>query len=229
MNGNFLLIAVLAIFAACIIQGYRKGFLRIVISLIGFVLIIAAVIVITPHVSDLLINKSGAYGAVKEKVANVFADDNAKLDNTIPENQTLTIESYQVPQLLKNALIQNNTVDVYKQLMVDLFEDYISGYLSRLILRSASFIVVFLALSIVLWLALKSADVIAKIPIIKGFNRFLGVVAGLVEALMITWIFFVVIVMFLGNETGGKLMEEIYKSSFLTFLFNENILMQFLT
>ncbi len=229
MDLNYLLIAVLALFAFCVIQGYRKGFLRIVISLIGIVLIIATVFVISPYVSEFMINKSDAYESIKGKISNVFADDNAKLDNTIPENQDLTIESYQVPDLLKNALKQNNTKETYKQLMVDLFEDYISGYLSRLVIKAASFVIVFLVLSIILWFALKSADLIAKIPVIKGFNKFLGTVVGFAQALAITWIFFVVVVIFLGNETGGKLMEEIYRSPVLTFLFNENILMKYLT
>ncbi len=229
MNWNFLSIAVLALFAACMIQGYRKGFLRIVITLIGIVLIIAAVFALQPYVSDFLIGKAGVYDGLKGKIETVFADDNGKLDNTIPENQEMTIDSYQLPQLLKNALKENNTDEVYKQLMVDIFEDYIAGYLSRLILKAASFIGIFLILSLVLWLALKSADLITKIPIIKGINRFLGVVAGFANALVITWVFFIVTVMFLGNETGSKLMEEIYKSPILTFLFNENLLMQYLT
>lgn len=229
MEMNFLLIAVLSVFAFCVVQGYRKGFLRIIISLAGIILIIGAVFIISPHISDFLINKSSVYDSLKGKVGQVFEDDNSKLDNTIPENQDMTIESYQLPELLKNALKKNNTDEMYKNLMVDIFEDYISGYLSRLILKASSFIGVFLVLSIILWLALKSADLIAKIPIIKGLNKFLGLIAGLVKALMITWIFFVVVVMFLGNETGGKLMEEIYKSPILTFLFNENILMKYLT
>ena len=226
---NFLLIAVLSVFAFCVVQGYRKGFLRIIISLAGIILIIGAVFIISPHISDFLINKSSVYDSLKGKVGQVFEDDNSKLDNTIPENQDMTIESYQLPELLKNVLKKNNTDEMYKNLMVDIFEDYISGYLSRLILKASSFIGVFLVLSIILWLALKSADLIAKIPIIKGLNKFLGLIAGFVKALMITWIFFVVVVMFLGNETGGKLMEEIYKSPILTFLFNENILMKYLT
>ncbi|MBP5383641.1 MAG: CvpA family protein [Lachnospiraceae bacterium] len=229
MEMNFLLIAVLSVFAFCVVQGYRKGFLRIIISLAGIILIIGAVFIISPHISDFLINKSSVYDSLKGKVGQVFEDDNSKLDNTIPENQDMTIESYQLPELLKNALKKNNTDEMYKNLMVDIFEDYISGYLSRLILKASSFIGVFLVLSIILWLALKSADLIAKIPIIKGLNKFLGLIAGFVKALMITWIFFVVVVMFLGNETGGKLMEEIYKSPILTFLFNENILMKYLT
>ncbi|MBQ7581321.1 MAG: CvpA family protein [Lachnospiraceae bacterium] len=229
MNWNFLSIAILALFVICIIQGYRKGFLRIVITLIGIVLIIAAVFALQPYVSEFLIGRTEIYDGLKGKIDNVFADDNAKLDNTIPENQELTIESYELPELLKNALKKNNTEEMYRELTARVFEEYISGYLTRLILKAASFIGIFLILSIVLWLALKSADLISKIPIIKGVNKFLGVVAGFINALVITWVFFILAVMFLGNETGGKLMEEIYKSPILTFLFNENYLMKYLT
>lgn len=229
METNFLLIAVLATFAFCIIQGYRKGFLRIVVSLIGTILIIAAVVFVSPYVNDLLINKSGAYDSVKSKMMEVFREDNSRLDNTDPVNQQLTIESYSLPDILKNALIKNNTAEVYKQLMVDIFEDYISGYLARLIIKAFSFVGIYFALRIILWLALKSVDIISKIPAIKGFNRFLGLLVGIANALLIVWIFFFVIVMFLGNDTGAALMEEVYKSRILTFLFNENILMNFIT
>lgn len=224
-----MLIAVLAIFAFFMIQGYRKGFLRIVVSLIGTILIICAVIFISPYVSDFLINKTEAYDSVKSKMVEVFKEDNSKLDNTIPENQTLTIESYSLPDIIKGALIKNNTDDVYKQMMVEMFEDYVSGYLARLIIKAGVFAGVYLLLRIVLWLALKSVDLISKIPIIKGFNKFLGLVCGFANALIIVWIFYLAMVVFMGDETGGKLMEEVYKSELLTFLFNENYLMTFIT
>lgn len=229
MSLNFLLIAVLATFFFCMVQGYNKGFLKIVVSLIGTLLIIAAVVFVSPYVSDFLINKSGAYDSVKSKMVDVFSEDNSKLDNTDPVNQQLTIESYSLPDILKNALIKNNTAEVYKQLMVDIFEDYISGYLARLILKAFSFVGIYLILRIILWLALKSVDIISKIPVIKGFNKFLGLIVGLANALLIVWIFFFVIIMFLGNEAGEALMEEVHKSQILTFLFNENLLMKFIT
>lgn len=226
---NFLLIAVLAVFFFCMIQGYNKGFLRIVVSLIGTFLIISAVIFVSPYVSDFLINKSGTYESVKIKMVDFFEEENSKLDNTDPLNQKLTIESYELPDILKNALIKNNTADMYKEMMVDIFEDYVSGYLARLIIKGLTFVGIYLTLRIVLWLALKSVDIISKIPIIKGFNKFIGLIVGFVNALIIVWLFFIVIIVFIGNDAGSKLMEEVYKSKILMFLFNENILMKFIT
>lgn len=226
---NFLLVAVLAVFFFCMVQGYNKGFLRIIVSLIGTILIIGAVIFVSPYISDFLINKSSAYDSVKITMMDVFKEDNSKLDNSDPINQQLTIESYNVPEILKNALIKNNNADVYKELMVNIFEDYVSGYLARLIIKGLSFVGIYLILKIVLWLALKSVDIISKIPVIKGFNKFLGLIVGFINALIIVWLFFIVIVVFMGNDAGAKLMEEVYKSKILLFLFNENVLMGFIT
>lgn len=229
MEVNYLFVAAMALFFICIVNGYRKGFLRIVISLLGIILVIAAVTVVSPHISDYLINHTKTYDTVRQKVINVFEEDNSKLDNTIPENQTLTIESYDLPDILKTSLIKNNTTEIYQSLMVTIFEEYIAGYIARLMINAISFIGMFLVLTVFLWFVLFSADIIARIPIIKGLNRILGAAAGFVKALIIVWIFFFVAIIFFGNDIGNTMMAEVKDSQFLSFLFNINILLQLIS
>lgn len=229
MDINYLFVAAVALFFICIVNGYRKGFLRIVISLLGIILIIATVTVVSPYVSNYLINHTKTYNTVKQKVIDVFEEDNSKLDNTVPENQTLTIESYDLPDILKTSLIKNNTADMYQTLMVSIFEDYIAGYLARIIINAISFFGMFLMLAVFLWFVLFSADIIARIPIIKGLNKFLGAIAGSVKALIITWVFFFVIIIFFGNQIGNTMMTEVKDSRFLSFLFNINMLLRFIS
>lgn len=222
-------VAVMILFFFCIVNGYRKGFLRIVISLLGIILAIAAVTVVSPHISDYLINHTKTYDAVKEKVISVFQEDNSRLDNTIPENQMLTIESYDLPDVIKNSLIKNNTSEMYQSLMVTIFEDYIAGYLAKIIINAISFIGLFLMLIVFLWFVLFSADIIARIPIIKGANKILGAVAGFLKALIITWVVFFIVLIFFGNDIGNTMMAEVKDSAFLSLLFNTNILFQFIS
>ncbi len=229
MNINYLFVATVLLFLICIVNGYRKGFLRIVISLLGIILAIVAVTFVSPHISDYLINHTKTYDVVKQKVIDVFQDDNSKLDNSIPENQTLTIESYDLPDIIKNTLIKNNTSEMYQSLMVTIFEDYIAGYLAKIIINAISFIGLFLMLMIFLWFVLFSADIIAKIPIISGVNKILGAVAGLIKALIIVWIFFFVVLIFFGNNIGNVMMAEVRDSVFLTMLFNLNVLLQLIS
>lgn len=229
MDINYLFVAVMILFFFCIVNGYRKGFLRIVISLLGIILAIAAVTVVSPHISDYLINHTKTYDAVKEKVISVFQEDNSRLDNTIPENQMLTIESYDLPDVIKNSLIKNNTSEMYQSLMVTIFEDYIAGYLAKIIINAISFIGLFLMLIVFLWFVLFSADIIARIPIIKGANKILGAVAGFLKALIITWVVFFIVLIFFGNDIGNTMMAEVKDSAFLSLLFNTNILFQFIS
>lgn len=229
MNVNFLLIAVVALFTYLIIRGYRRGFLRIAVSLFGMILIIAAVKRISPYVSDYMINNTTAYQTIQDKITSKFAEANEKYDNTIPENQTLTINSYDVPDILKENLLINNTKEMYTKLLVDLFEEYVSAYLAKTAINAASFIIIFIALLIAFKILLTVVDLISRIPIIKGFNKFAGGCVGLIESLIIVWVFFFAIVIFIGDETSASLFAMIQQSKLLTFLFNNNALMSLIS
>ena len=222
---NYLLIAVIVLIGMCVLQGYRKGFLRIMVSLLWIALVIAAVFWLSPYVSDFLIHHSSAYDKVEEKITTLV-EIGGHVDLTDETVQEESIDAMELPGLLKSALHQNNTEEVYREYMVEAFSGYISGFLTRLVLKAASFIGVFLLVGLLAFIAMRAADLISRIPIIKGFNRLLGVAAGLVLALAIIWVFFFVVVMFLGSGFGDRLMADIKQSAFLTFLFDQNLLME---
>ena len=62
--------------------------------------------------------------------------------------------------------------------------------------------------------------------VIHGLNKYLGLAAGGALALLITWIFFFVLVMFIGNDLADGLLSDIKASKVLTFLFDSDILFQ---
>ena len=229
MDINFLSLAVMILFIYMIGRGYHRGFLRIVVTFIGVIAILIAVRKMSPYVSDYFINNTETYTKVQEKITEKFAEANLKYDNTIPENQVKTITSYDIPDILKNNLITNNTQEMYKLLFVSLFEEYISAYLAKTAINAMSFVVLFLILMILFKVLLAAVDIIAKIPIIKGINKFAGACLGLAEALIIVWIFFFIVVMFIGNDSGSILLSMISESKFLSFLFNTNLFIGFIS
>ncbi|HKM21253.1 MAG TPA: CvpA family protein [Lachnospiraceae bacterium] len=229
MEVNTLFVIVVALLAISAVHGYRKGFLRMAISLFTIILVIAIVTVISPYVSNYLTNHTKVYDQLKEKVVEVFADKNEVYDNTIEENQIKTIETYELPDIIKACLIENNTTEVYHSMMVSLFEDYVAGYIARMIINAITFIGLFLMLAILMAFVIFSADIIAKIPIIKGFNKLLGMFAGLFSGLLIVWVGFFVAIIFFGNTVGTKMLTYINDSVFLTLLFNTNLLVKFIS
>lgn len=226
MDINYLFIAVIVLFLYMIIRGYTKGFLRIAVTFFGMIVILMAVKRITPYVSEYIINNTGAYTSVKEKITERFEQANSQYDNTIQTNQELTINSYDLPDLLKNKLIINNTKEMYKILVVELFEEYVSAYLAKTAVKAMAFVILFVVFIVAFKILLGVVDLISRIPIIKGINKTAGALLGLIESLLITWVFFIIVVMFMGNESGYSLIAMISESKFLSFLFNSNILMQ---
>lgn len=225
MEVNFLFIATVALIVYMTVRGYRRGFLRIVVSFIGTIVIIIAAREAAPYVTDYLYNNTDAYEKIELGIEEMFKDANEKYDNSIPENQIKTIDSYNVPDSLKNNLIINNTAEMYKTLVVDVFEDYVSRYLANTAIKAAGFVLAFIVLIIAFRLLLTVVNIISRIPIIRGINQFIGGCLGFVESLIIVWVFFFVAVMFIGNESGSYIFRMIADSEFLTLLFNTNILL----
>ena len=225
MEINYLFIAIVALIVYMTVRGYRKGFLRIVVSFIGTIVIVIAAREAAPYVTDYLYNNTDAYEKIELGIEEMFKDANEKYDNSIPENQVKTIDSYNVPDSLKNNLIINNTAEMYKTLVVDVFEDYVSRYLANTAIKAAGFVLAFIVLIIAFRLLLYFVNIISRIPIIRGINQFIGGCIGFIESLIIVWVFFFVAVMFIGNESGSYIFRMIADSEFLTLLFNTNILL----
>lgn len=230
---NWLSAAVLALFAVFIFYGWHKGFLRIIIAFAGTIVIIIAVAVISPKVSKYIVENTGIYEQTRQKVISVFIE---KLESAgeedaskIEADDRSVLDDLNIPDILKNDLIEKTASEMYQALLAVIIRDYVSGYIARLIINAGSFVGVYIALSVALFIIMKSSDLIAHIPVIKGFNKLLGALVGATEALIIVWVFFFVVIMFLGNSLGNRMLEDVHDSVFLTYLFNNNFLFRFIS
>lgn len=237
MNINWLAASVAALFVLFMVNGWRKGFLKIVISFAGTIVILIAVVILSPKVSRYAIENTGMYEKTRQKVISVFLDrleqndeKDGVLEETVSDNdRNRGIDDLNIPEIMKNDLIEKNASEMYQALLTRVFKDYISGYIAKLIINAGSFVGVYIALSVMMWFIVRTSDIVAKIPVIKGFNKFMGLITGTAEALIIVWVFFFIIIMFLGNDIGGRLLSLVQRSVFLTFLFNNNYLFRFIS
>ena len=223
---NFLLIAVLALFAIFMAIGYGKGFLRMAVSLTGIILAIFLTTQIVPNLSSILVELPAVHDVVYDNIVAVFHEVNSNYNNRSTEEQNKAIQSYELPELIRSDLIVNNTKEVYESLKVRVFEDYIANYLTRMIIKSGTFVIVYAMFALAMWIVLHVTGLIAKIPIIHGVNKLLGIMTGFLSALIVVWIGFFVMMMLYGNSVAGTLLSDVSDSKLLTFLFNSNILLQ---
>lgn len=229
MNGvNYLLIVVLTTIAFGMIKGYRKGFLRLAVYLAGLIMVILLVTKISPYVSDFLINNTDVYTDVKDKIIDMYLNQTGNESAFSQNNEVETIQGFGLPEIISTALITNNTEDMYTKLAVALFEEYIAGYLAKLVIKAGSFVGLFIILVIGMFCLLTAIKIIEKIPVLRTFNRCLGMIAGAGMVIVFVWVFFIAIMIFFGDSLGSWMLTQVKSSIFLSFLFNNNYLFQML-
>lgn len=228
MGTNYLLILVIVAIVALTIRGYKRGFLQMAVYFCGMLFILFMAKRLSPVVCDYLKNNTDVVTEIQTKINDKLSDKNSARDNSIGVNQEMTINSYELPTDLKNNLILNNTEEMYQKLLVSVFEEYVSKYLSEIAVKALSFVIVFLILALAFKMVLFVTKLVSKIPIIKGINKMAGALIGFSESIVIVWIFFFISIAFLGNDISTKVIEMISDSQFLTILYNSNFLLPFI-
>ena len=92
------------------------------------------------------------------------------------------------------------------------------------ILNGISFFIAFAVGMIVLHFFSGILGIVSRIPIIRGINKYLGTVAGAIYGFVVVWIAFYVIALCGTSEVGGALISYIYESPFLTYIYENNLI-----
>lgn len=90
-----------------------------------------------------------------------------------------------------------------------------------------SFIGIFIAAIILLFVVGKALKLFSRLPVIHGINRFLGLFAGLLLGLIFVWLFLWVAEMFSDTAFGTWTFAMVGQSRFLTWLYFHNGVQQF--
>ena len=92
-------------------------------------------------------------------------------DVEIPRDaQIAAIEGADIPGVFKALLLNNNNSEMYDELGVDNFIQYISAYAARLIINILSFILTFVIITVVMRAIIFALDIVANLPVLGIFQ-----------------------------------------------------------
>lgn len=222
---SWLLIVVFLILAACAAAGHKKGFIRTVFGIFSLGIALLAASALSPVCSRILQNNEKVFGFVKEHVERRVETE----DQDSKADQIETIRNLKVPEAIKNKLIEHNNRDVYKQLGIETFQDYLLYHLTGMIINSVVFLILFLLCRLLLLMIANAMDLVSRLPVLNELNRAAGVFAGIIEGLAVIWILCIVLTVFSATETGMLFFEEIGKSPLLSAIYNNNLLLEAIT
>lgn len=223
---NWLLIVVLGILFINTLIGFKAGFIKTVFSLCSMIVAVVLTLWINPYVNNFMRGNDKIYQGIQEKVEKILPLTEKELTTS---DQVSEIEGLSLPQSIKDSLIENNNAEVYKALAINNFKDYVSNYLTGMIINAMSFIITFVVILIILWIICFALNIVSKLPILNGINKTAGLVAGLLHGLVVVWLFFILVTVFSSSELGQKAMNMIGDSQVLSFIYNNNLILRFIT
>lgn len=231
---NKLLLVVGAIFLICIIVGYKRGFLKILASLISTIAIIVLVTILTPYVSEAIRSVTPIEEVMQEKCIDMLIPDKSEYDKVIEDGlsddkQRKLIEESKLPKMFQDMLIENNNDEVYEFLGVTTFGEYVGTYFAKVISDIVAFLVTLLIVAILVKTLLCILGVIGKLPVIGGMNRVAGGIIGIGTGLILVWVLFLIITVFYDNGISQACMKDISDSKILQALYDSNLLTKYIT
>ena len=175
------------------------------------------------------------YGISSNVLDGLSDDKKGSIEDAINEAeiprdvQVAAIEKADLPDVFKNLLSVNNNSEIYKELGVDTFAQYVGSYLARLIINIVAFLCTFVLITIVLRAIVFALDIVSNLPVLGFINRLAGGAIGVIGALVIVWTVFVVITLLYTTSFGKEMYRMIQSDAILKTIYEYNPIMKLAT
>lgn len=236
---NILLDLIIVIIAGItIFLAAKRGFVKTFISAVSSLLALVMVMLFTVPLADALAETAAA-AAIRESTAG-FIDElvqNSKSEDSLSLVQDTSGKLYGVLETAGIDLgefsdwLEESTgqsEDTFRKNLVE----YISGPVATLVMRAIAMLILYFGTSILLKIVgMLLTGVIEHIPFVRGANHVMGMVLGVVLALVRVFIFCAIVGIFINTAslTGLTFFEQIDPAeTYLFRLFDAIQILQFL-
>ena len=240
---NWMLLAVAAVLIGSMALGARKGLLRQALTLFGALICLWLVSLLLPYTQEFIRDHSGIEQSVSDRVDRMTAQktqeqgidlsaltDEQKAALQKRQEEALSSKSAQdellensdLPAFLRSRLIEHNNSEIYAQLGVKHFTDYVKAYLTQLAVKALAYVLSFVLAFVIFRVILYAAHIVDHLPLAGSLNKGLGGIFGLGMGLIVVALFFALLIPLCGTDFGRACYEQIEDNKLLTFLYQNN-------
>ena len=237
-------ILILIIFA---LIGWRKGVIRLVLSLVSMIITIMAAVVIAPMATTAIKNNTNIDENIAQSIYTVLYE-NKEVDEYFEDKQVLTggIDISQVESHIQTVTdvvadkinLPESLTEAVKAMpdseLMSVIREYgeasvkeitirlIALRLADIVLTAIAYLVIMVVVSIVLRVVVAATGLIRRLPVIKQADKLGGLIVGLVEGIAVVWIFFTVVTAISGTQAASNILVQIHGNAILESLYNCN-------
>ena len=125
ISWTWLGIVVLALIIFACASGFRRGFVKEIVSAFFMIISFLLVWVINPYVNTFVREYTPVYNIVQSNCQELVMEQTGSQKALDKEEQTQIMEKMELPDILKTSLMENNTAETYRYLAVSTFAEYI--------------------------------------------------------------------------------------------------------
>ena len=203
-------LVILGIVLLCLIIGYIRGLTGALIKILSFILSIVIAFILFVPISNLIINNTQIDENLEQSIREMIIKDNNEQEEKMPEAIT---------EYISNKIEQAS--DSAKEIVVD----NTAREVSTTIIKAGTWIGLFIIARILLIVLSFITSLIAKLPVIKQFDKAGGIIYGLLEGLIIVYVI-LAIISFIAPMLSGNLIDSINQSYIGNIMYNNNILLK---
>lgn len=225
---NLITLAVVALVLMCALIGYKRGLIKSVLSAAGIVGAIILANILNPYVADFLADFTSLREDIHDKIEVSMGVDELEEQLTVYDQEKL-LESMDMPELVKNYIRSGNASLEKGQTTVVSYIDYVVDYLTDMVMKGVAYLLTVVITSLIILILLALSNILPGIPVLNGLNRWGGVIFGIVQAILITWVAMLVITFMSAFSWAKDMMDMIDGSAMLSYLYDNNVFLKVVT
>ncbi|MEE0686333.1 MAG: CvpA family protein [Lachnospiraceae bacterium] len=202
-----ILIGVIGFLALSAFIGYKKGMVKIVLSMAAMIVAYVLAAALTVPVSTALKSATPVYDTIEKSVSTMVKE--SKVDST-------SIEKLNLPTQIEEKIMEGANE------VASGFNEYLVKTISNLILKALTFFIVMIVIYIILSIIINVLDFVAKLPLISNINKSGGLVIGLVKGLIYVWIACLALTAFSDKAWAQEAFRQINNNKLLTIIYEYN-------
>lgn len=203
-------IIVIVLILLCTLIGYKRGLINVAVGIIGFVIALVFALILYTPISNYIIENTEVVSNLKNTIITKFYSEEESNDG---ENSSTLSE------------IMANYIDEYTEEMKEDSSDFVAEQIAIAAVRVVTWIALFIGAKLLTLILKLFAEAIGQIPIIKQFNKAGGIIYGILQGLVITYIALGAISLINPMLGENEMNKQIDQSHICKFMYDNNIIL----
>ncbi|MCI8277789.1 MAG: hypothetical protein HFJ46_07820 [Clostridia bacterium] len=217
LGGILVDLVVISILISNAFWGYRKGLVAVVFKILTFLISLIIVFMLYRPVANSIMKNT----QLDEKLA--IAIEKNLTGTTLENGELLKPQNSSVSEGVINV-INSFVVDALNETSVNAVE-YVSENLAVMMIRTGTFLGLFIIARFLLLFVRFVAELIANLPIIKMFNKSGGLIYGIVKGFLVAYLIFAIFSLISPVISNLGIIKAIDDSIIGSKMYNNNIIL----